>query len=218
MRRHPAPGRDTMLKRFDFLKAAENRVSFFRRISTFFPTLDFRYQMILKAYDIAKDEFREKYREDGDRYFEHLRAVALILIDYLRIHDYRIIVAALLHDIVEDIPSWTIDRVRREFGDEIALMVEWLTKPSAKNFASKEERNRFYNKWLFDAPRNVIIIKLADKFHNMITLWACSKKKQLRKIAEAKEYYVPLAEKEIILIHELEAAIAELEAGLKKKK
>lgn len=99
-----------MLKKVkDILAGAGNRVIFFRIISGFFPTMDPRYKAIEMAYQDAKDAFREKYREGGERYFEHIRAVALILILYLRVRDYELIIAALLHDIVEDIPSWTIN-------------------------------------------------------------------------------------------------------------
>ena len=105
-----------MLARMEFLKAAENRETFFKRISYFFPTLDPRYKLIEKAYNAAKDAFRGVFRDDNEtRYFEHIRAVTLILVDYLRVKNYEIIVAALLHDIVEDVPSWTIERVRAEF-------------------------------------------------------------------------------------------------------
>jgi len=199
-----------MLEKMSFLSGAENRETFFKRIASFLPTLDPRYQAIEKAYNCAKDAFRDKYRETGDRYFEHLRAVALILIEYLRVEDYRLIVAALLHDIVEDIPSWTIDRVRVEFDDEVALLVEWITKPSVEEFPSKEERNKvYYNRFRF-APREFFIIKLADRLHNLMTLWASTPEKQARKIDETKRYYLPYAEQYLILLHELEEALEQL--------
>lgn len=110
-------------------QGTENRETFFRRIERFFPTLDPRYKAIERAYNDAKTAFHEKYREGGERYFEHIRAVALILIDHLRVKNHTLIIAALLHDIVEDCPEWTIPRVSIEYGEEVALLVEWLTKP-----------------------------------------------------------------------------------------
>lgn len=194
-----------------FLSAAENRESFFRRIALFFPKSDFRYKAIERAYNFAKDAFRGKYRDDGEtRYFEHLRAVALIIIDYLRVKDYELIVAALLHDIVEDIPSWTVDRVRTEFGERVAELVDWLSKPPVSQFKSKKDRNREYNKRLHNAHRDVFLIKLADRWHNVLTLSSCTPEKIASKVEETRTYYIPYAEEHCILIHELETALQKL--------
>ncbi|MEK7642602.1 MAG: HD domain-containing protein [Patescibacteria group bacterium] len=198
----------------DFLKAAENRGTFFKRISCFFPTLDPRYKLIEKAYQIAKDAFRGIYRDDKEtRYFEHIRAVTLILIDYLRVKDYEIIVAALLHDIVEDIESWTIERVRIEFGDKVALLVEYMTKPPEEDYGSKTERDILYHSRFRFAPREFFLIKLADRLHNTLTLWSCTEEKRRRKIEETVKYYLPYAEEHFILYHELVEAIEVLEKG-----
>jgi len=196
------------------LSESADRESFFKRIALFLPTMDDRYQLIKKAYDVAEKEFENRFRDNGDRYFEHLRAVALILIDYLRIKDHNLIVAALLHDIVEDIPEWTIKRVKLEFGVEVAKLVEWLTKP-AQEFPQKEERDKAYHKRFDSAPREFFLIKLPDRLHNMITLWGIKGKdyqeKKARKIEETKRYYLPFAERHLILLHELEEAIENLE-------
>ncbi|MFH1366434.1 MAG: HD domain-containing protein [Patescibacteria group bacterium] len=197
-----------MLEKMTFLSAAENRESFFKRISLFLVPSDPRYQAIKRAYNCAKDAFRDIYREDGDRYFEHLRAVALILIVYLRVKDHCLIVAALLHDIVEDIPSWTIERVRDEFGDKVAFYVDLMTKPDIKDFSSKEEVDKVYHTRFSFAPREFFLLKLSDRLHNLITLWACTPEKRARKIEETITYYLPYAEKHFILLHELEEALA----------
>lgn len=188
------------------LKEAENRETFFRRIASFLPPMDPRYKLIEKAYNAAKDAFRDKEREEGGRYFEHLRATALILIDYLRVRDYILIIVALLHDIVEDNPSWTIERVRLEFGDEVALLLDYCSKPSENDY-SKEEGLRVYHARFEYAPRNFFLIKLSDRLHNMLTIWKCTPEKITRKIEETRRHYLPYAEKHVILIHELEEAI-----------
>lgn len=207
----------TILEKMTFLSGTENRETFFKRVGELFPTLDPRYQAIEKAYNASKDAFRDEKREGGDRYFEHLRAVALILIVHLRIKDHQIIIAALLHDIVEDIPSWDIIRVKAEFGHEIALLVEWLTKPPISKFnESKEDRDGFYHKRFESAPREFFLIKLADRLHNLITLHSCPPEKIIRKIEETKRYYLPYAEKHCILIHELEHAIKRANTLIKK--
>lgn len=204
-----------MLEKMDFLIAAENKESFFLRVSRFLPTLDPRHIAIRRAYEYAKDAFRGRTREAGERYFEHLRAVALILMVYLRVTDYEVIIAAILHDIVEDIPFWTVERIRMEFGDRVALLVEYLTKPPEKDFPSGEERDKIYHERFAFAPRDFFLIKLADRLHNLIKLWACSEEKQERKIAETQRYYLPYAEKHLILLYELEEALEVLEEGKK---
>lgn len=200
---------------FDYSKI-ENRETFFKRIACLFPTLDPRYKAINHAYSQAKAAFNGKKRENGEKYFEHLRAVAIIIIDYLRIRDHEIIIAALLHDIVEDIPQWTIERVQREYGERVALLVEWLTKPPTSEFSSQEARNDYYYKKIAQAPRDFWLIKLPDRLHNLMTLWDCSEEKIERKIKETKRYFLRVSEKEIILIHELEEAIMRLEVSKKK--
>jgi len=199
------------------LKNSGNREMFFHIIATIYPTTDWRYKLIEKAYNDAKDAFRGKFRDDGERYFEHIRAVALILILYLRVTDYRMIVAALLHDIVEDIPSWTIDRVREEYGDEIAQLVDALTKPY-HIFKTKEECHDAYHKRFKQAKRAFFLIKLADRLHNLLTLWTCVDEKILRKIEETKRYYLPYAEEHLILYHEITAIILSLEKSTKTTK
>lgn len=203
------------IKRLSFLQQAENREKFFARIAMLFPTLDPQYRTIEKAYNASKDAFRDKSRETGERYFEHLRAVALILLVHLRVKDHELIVAAFLHDIVEDCPSWTTSRVQAEFGYDVALLVEWVTKPPTSKLCPKDIRNSIYNEHLLSSPRNVAMLKLADRLHNMITIGGCPKNKILRKVEETKRYYFPLAEKHCVLIHELEDAIARAEKSLK---
>jgi len=195
-----------------FLKEAENREKFFRRIAALFPTLDQRYVAIEKAYNYAKDAFREDLREEGVRYFEHLRAVALICIDYLRIKDHEIIIAALLHDIVEDKEEWTVERVMAEFGYNVAYYVECMTKPDLKSCGgSKEVQSAIYHGKFAILPREFFLIKMADRLHNLTTLHFCSREKQIRKIEETRRYYLPYAAKHLILLHEMEYEIEKLE-------
>ena len=190
----------------------ENRELFFKGIVSLYPTLDPRYEAIERAYNHAKDGFQELKRESGERYFEHIRAVTVIIFNYLRIRDHKLIIAGLLHDIVEDVPAWTIERVKREYGLKVALLVEWLTKPDKSEFEdSREKRNAFYYKKIEQAPRDFWLVKLPDRLHNLLTLWDCDEEKRKRKIRETKRFFLPPAEREIILIHELEAAIAALE-------
>lgn len=205
-------------KTFPFLKAAENRRTFFDRIAQKYPRTSIPYLTILQAYNDSKDAFREVSREGGERYFEHKRMVALIVMDYLRVSDWRIIVLALIHDLVEDIPSWTIERVAQRYGEDIARPLDYLTKPSKNEFPKSEDRNRIYHARLASAPREVWLVKLPDRWHNLFTLGPCPVEKRLRKIEETIQHYLPHAEKEIILIHEIEAAIEMIREGIRNEK
>lgn len=195
------------------LAATENKETFFLRIERCFPKRDPRYKLIANAYKAAKNAFRGRQRADGEtRAFEHLRAVTLILLEYLRVTDEKIIVAALLHDIVEDIDGWTIDRVEEEFGPEVALLVDWLTKPDPAKFPTKVARHAFYHTRFRFAPREFFLVKLADRLHNLLTLDACTVEKQMKKIAETRSFYLFYAERECILLHEIEEAMERIEA------
>ena len=193
------------------IESRTDRQTFFQLVDQRFPRGSAEYQLIERAYSTAKDAFRTLQREGGERYFEHLRSVALILMVHMRVRDANIIAAALLHDIVEDIANWSQDRVAVEFNRAVALLVWWVTKPNLVEFDNdKEERNRIYHQNLNRAPREAIIIKLADRLHNLITLWDVDAEKQLRKVRETQDFYLSLAEKEIILIHEIEQALNEI--------
>lgn len=150
-------------------------------------------------------------RESGERYFEHLRSVSLILILYLRVRNADVIAAALLHDILEDIDGWTQDRVALVFNQKVAELVFLVSKEDISKYnGDNEERNRDYHRKLGTAVRDAVIIKLADRLHNIITLWGTSKEKQRRKVRETQDFYLPIAEKHFILVHELEAALKEV--------
>lgn len=185
-----------------------DRVAFFGIIGRFFPKFSPEYRLIGDAYDTALKEFEGKYRESGELYFEHLRCVALILLVYLRVRNANVIAAALLHDIMEDIPGWDQDRLALRFNAEVSMLVFWVSKPDLMLYdGNKEARNRDYHHKLSSAPRLAILIKLADRLHNIMTLWASTKDKQQRKVRETQDFYLPLAETHTLLIHELELAI-----------
>lgn len=196
------------------LSKAENRETFLARIAQIYPPMDERYKRIERAYDTAKNAFRNIKRDGGDRYFEHLRAVTLFLIVYLRVRDPDIIIAALLHDIVEDCVSqgWTLRKVEQEFGSRVALLVGWVTKPPVgPEYPTKDEVDRKYHRMLGDAPREAVLIKVVDRLHNLITMWNQARDRMRRKVAETRDFILPLAEEHQLLIHELEDVIRLIE-------
>lgn len=199
----------------EILEREHNRESFAKLIGRYYPTTDERFKDIMRAYGIAKEAFHDKTRESGERYFEHLRAVALILIEYMRVSDHDMIVTALLHDIVEDFPEkWFYDRLTKEFNETVSGLTWWLTKPPIDDFGSKTDRDRHYHhQLLFRAPRKALVIKLPDRLHNLLTMWDVTPEKRARKITETEDFYLPLAVREGILIHEIETALDQLKNG-----
>lgn len=188
-----------------------DRAAFFAIVGRLFPQSSAEFKLIEKAYNTAKEEFRERSRESGEQYFEHLRCVALILIVYLRVRDPDVIAAALLHDIMEDIEGWGQDRLSLEFNLRVAQLVFWVTKEDEEKYGGdKEARNRDYHRKLHTAPREAIIIKMPDRLHNIITLWGADEEKQRRKVRETQDFYLPLAETHIILVYEIEQALDEV--------
>lgn len=146
------------------------------------------------AYDMAKYGHRNQFRESGARYFEHVRATAIILVDELEITDVEIIIAALLHDMLEDSFLLTRDRIKITFGERVALMVSAVTKPKKGDlrFSSDHERHLWYFDQMRSSSLETKLLKLADRLQNMRTLDSCSPEKQIRKINETREIYIPL--------------------------
>lgn len=210
---------EAVLEKMPFLSEAENKESFFRRIATHLPSLDPGYQMIERAYYDTEQAFEGIKRETGEDFFTHLRATCLIRFEYLRKRDSVGSSVCLLHDIVED-TKWTIQMVQARFTAEHALYLSYLTKPTNEEFPNflNEQLLQVYYSRLASAPRNVWEIKLSDRFHNLITMWSLSPERIARKVEETKRYYLPYAEKYLILLHEIEAAVESLEEELKSLK
>ena len=150
-------------------------------------------QRIVRAYEVAAQAHREQYRKSGERYINHPLAVARIVCD-LGLDDVTI-ASALLHDAVED-TEITLADVEREFGSEIALIVDGVTKLERIRFDSKEEQQAATMRKMLVAmardPR-VLIIKLSDRLHNMRTIAAMAGDKQRRIAQETLDIYAPLA-------------------------
>ena len=194
------------------LQENPDRKTFFKEVGKHFPNGTEEYLLIERAYNTAKLAFKDDLREgNGERYFEHLRSVALIVMVYMRVRDADVITAALLHDITEDKSDWTQERVAVEFNRRVAQINWWVSKPPVEDYnGDKEERNRAYHRNLSRAPRESLIIKLADRLHNLITMWGVDEEKQRRKVRETQDFYLPIAEKCILLIHEIEDALREV--------
>lgn len=150
-------------------------------------------QLIEKAFNYCVDHHLGQKRLTNEEYYIHPFNVAKIIVGLGM--DSQSIAAALLHDVVED-TDVEIDEIKRLFGDDVALLVDGVTKIGRLNISSKEqEQAESLRKMLIAMGKDirVIIIKLADRLHNMRTLGAMPEQKQRDKALETLEVYAPIA-------------------------
>ncbi len=151
--------------------------------------------LIAKAYKFSERAHKGQRRSSGEEFFEHPVETARILINMRA--DTVSICAALMHDIVED-TNVSTDKVREEFGEEVATIVEAVTKIKDRQFPSKEEwKAENLRKLLFATTKDVrvVLIKLADRLHNMRTIATFRPEKRKRIAQETLEIYAPIAHK-----------------------
>ena len=163
-----------------------------RKIRKFHPDDDM--ELVRRAYHYAEKAHENQRRKSGDPYFSHPCAVAVILTDLML--DATTIAAGLLHDCVEDVEGVTLDTIRTEFGQEVELLVDGVTKLSQLNFASREEAQAETLRKMFLAMAKdirVVLIKLADRLHNMRTLKYQKPERQIPIARETLDIYAPLA-------------------------
>src|SRR5262245_45495333 len=149
--------------------------------------------MIEHAFDLARDAHREQVRRSGEPYITHPLGVALILAD-LGLRD-RSSAAALLHGAVED-TSVTVEQIEQQLGGDVATIVDGVTKLDRLQFDSKEaQQAATMRKMLVAMAKDirVLLIKLADRLHNMRTIASLPEAKQLRIAQETLDIYAPLA-------------------------
>ncbi|MBQ4515987.1 MAG: bifunctional (p)ppGpp synthetase/guanosine-3',5'-bis(diphosphate) 3'-pyrophosphohydrolase [Clostridia bacterium] len=150
-------------------------------------------ERLVEAYELAKVAHEGQMRKSGEPYLSHPLAVAHILAD-LEL-DCDSLVGALLHDVVED-TEFTLNDVKERFGENVALIVDGVTKLGKIQYTSKEEQQIENLRKMFLAMAKdvrVIVIKLADRLHNMRTIKAKSEDKQREKARETIEVYAALA-------------------------
>jgi guanosine-3',5'-bis(diphosphate) 3'-pyrophosphohydrolase len=150
-------------------------------------------ELLARAFRFAAKAHEGQQRRSGEEFIHHPYAVARICAE-LRQPD-ETIAAALLHDVVEDTEA-TLDEVKAEFGEDIAQLVDGVTKLTRVQFQSREQAEaENYRKMILAMAQDpgVILIKLADRLHNLRTIEYLGKQKQVQKAREALEVYAPLA-------------------------
>ncbi|MGN0317522.1 MAG: RelA/SpoT family protein [Lachnospira sp.] len=176
----------------DFTSPEELYDTLIKEIKKYHPSSDL--SDVEKAYRIAKEAHEGQLRKSGEPYIIHPICVAIILAELEM--DKETIVAGLLHDVVEDTVMTTED-VAREFSDEVALLVDGVTKLTQLNYQHDKIEVQAENlRKMFLAMAKdirVIIIKLADRLHNMRTMQYQSPNKQIEKSRETMEIYAPIA-------------------------
>jgi guanosine-3',5'-bis(diphosphate) 3'-pyrophosphohydrolase len=153
----------------------------------------FDRELLIRAFEVAAVQHDSQLRASGEAYINHPVGTASICADLGL--DNATLAAALLHDVVED-TGMPIETVRERFGDEVALLVDGVTKLSQMSFSSvEEEQAENIRKMIVAMAKDirVILIKLADRLHNMRTLGYLGKDKQIQKAKETLEVYAPLA-------------------------
>lgn len=171
-------------------------------------TFNDELEIIKKAYTFASEAHLGDVRKSGEPYIQHPVSVAMILTDIYA--DYQTICAALLHDTVED-TSTTIEEIEEKFGKEIALLVDGVTKINQINFSTESEATIAYQRKIFvglSEDVRVIILKLADRLHNMRTLWALSEERQRKNAKETLEILTPIAHR--LGIHKIKSELEDL--------
>ncbi|MDQ4130587.1 MAG: HD domain-containing protein, partial [Actinomycetota bacterium] len=161
------------------------------RIREASPKVDVRE--VVRAYEYAEAAHAGQSRRSGEAYITHPVAVATKLADLGL--DTATIVAALLHDVVEDTPA-SLHHLRQEFGDEVAQLVDGVTKLDRLQVHSKERQQADTLRKMILAMASdirVLLIKLADRLHNMETIGALPREKQKRIGQETLDIYAPLA-------------------------
>lgn len=150
-------------------------------------------KLIKKAFNISNNAHKDMRRKSGEPYIYHPLDVADICVSEIGLGTTSII-SALLHDVVED-TEWEIFDIRREFGDKVAVIIDGLTKISSVPGENASEQAENFRKLLLTLAQDtrVILIKLADRLHNMRTLDSIPEHKQLKIASETAYIYAPMA-------------------------
>ncbi len=161
-------------------------VLYLKKLAPYFAERDL--EEIKTGYAFSKYGHRNQTRDGGERYFDHPKAVSLIIFDDFDIKfDWKVIVIALLHDIVEDQYLLTERRIWINFKNIVAQGVKFVSK-------DEESKEVFFPRLFACNQWRPMVVKLADRIHNMRTLDNCTKEKQKKQVEETRTYYFQLCD------------------------
>lgn len=171
----------------------EQTEALFERLSTRFDEEEIT--LLRKAYALARTAHEGQFRKGGEPYIMHPVAVATIIAEDFMM-DANSVAAGFLHDVVEDTDT-TIEDIRREFGDDVAFLVQVVTKPKshAPGQADRAKQENNFRQLLDSMRRDIraVLIKLADRLHNMRSLGSMQPVKQMKIAGETDFFYAPFA-------------------------
>jgi GTP diphosphokinase / guanosine-3',5'-bis(diphosphate) 3'-diphosphatase len=167
------------------------------RMAKFLDSEDEENRVFFRALEFADELHKGQRRRSGAPYISHPCAVAEILARELRFRDPCLLAAALLHDVVEDVPAITLEDIQHQFGDVVAELVDGCTKLTRHYLDRATLKDLTHSKIFLSASRRlgVLVIKLADRLHNLRTLHHLPKAKRQRIAQETIEVYAPIAAK-----------------------
>ncbi|PPK65265.1 HD domain-containing protein [Actinokineospora auranticolor] len=148
-----------------------------------------------EAVAFAVERHGDQTRPAGEPYVEHLLEAAVVLVEGIGVTDVDLLLAAVLHDVVEDTDT-TLDEVRDRFGHRVATLVDWVTKPPRADGVGREEARAAYLARLGSAPDDAVLVKLADRLSNVQRLDTHPRPEKARSYyAETVRSILPLAER-----------------------
>ncbi|MDE5841321.1 MAG: HD domain-containing protein, partial [Muribaculaceae bacterium] len=150
------------------------------------------YRRLVDSFEVAREAHSKQKRKTGEPYIFHPIAVATIAAQELNL-DVDTVIAAFLHDVVED-TDWTVDQIQKRFGNDVAFLVRVVTKQKKEKYEMSKQLDNF--KQMLTAVQydiRALLVKLADRLHNMRTLSSMRPDKQMKIAGETDYFYAPLA-------------------------
>lgn len=163
--------------------------------------------LVLRAFKTASNAHKGKVRLDGKPIFSHPVAVAVLLMECANVRDPEVIAAALLHLFIEDVEGWNFHRLHSTFGFRVAQHVEFVSKQEGEDEENWQSRTALSHDKLLHAPVHTQMLKLFDRFNNLLSISFLPKWKQHRMLRDTVEFYIPLSHRRKMLEEELLEAV-----------
>jgi GTP pyrophosphokinase len=163
--------------------------------------------LIFTALETAQVAHAGKYRLDGGSILSHPLAVAVLLLECGGVRESDAIAAALLHLFIEDVEGWDFDRLQSRFGMAVAQHVWYVSKKPGEDDENWQLRTSLAHERLLHAPRHTQLLKIFDRFNNLLSIEALPYWKQERMLRDTVEFYLPLCEQLELFTEELLEAI-----------